>query len=74
MAELPSSTTCREVFTTLAVAASVMVTGLEPQSKVMMPPAATAATTAAEVQPPGVPLPMTWSGELVSTGRPAAGT
>jgi len=40
----------------------------------MTPPAATAATTAAEVQLAGVPSPMTWSGWLVLTGRPASGT
>ena len=70
----PSSTTWWLVFTTLAVAVMVIVTGLGPQSKVMMPPSATAWTTAAEVQPAGVPLPMTWSGWLVSTAWPASGT
>ena len=35
-----------------------MVTGPGPQSKVMMPPWATAATTAAEVQLAGVPVPI----------------
>ncbi len=39
-----------------------MVTGLGPQLKVMIPPAATARTTAAEVQPAGEPLPITRSG------------
>ena len=37
----------------------VIVTGFGPQLKVMMPPMATALTTAAEVQPAGVPWPMT---------------
>ena len=40
----------------------------------MMPPAATAATTAAEVQLAGVPVPITRSGCDVSTGWPATGT
>src|SRR6202034_1136503 len=69
----PSSTTWWLVFTTLAVAVIVIVTGLGPQSKVMMPPSATACTTAADVQPEGEPSPITWSGWLVSTARPAAG-
>src|SRR6202034_3971237 len=69
----PSSTTWWLVLTTLAVAVIVIVTGLGPQLKVMMPPSATACTTAAEVQPAGEPSPITWSGWLVSTARPAAG-
>jgi hypothetical protein len=52
----------------------VMVTGAGPQSKVIFPPAATAATTAAEVQLAGVPLPTTRSGRRVSTARASAGT
>jgi hypothetical protein len=52
----------------------VMVTGAGPQSNVMMPPAATARTTAAEVQAAGVPEPMTWSGWRVSTALASAGT
>jgi hypothetical protein len=52
----------------------VMVTGAGPQSKVITPPAATAATTAADVQPAGVPLPTTRSGLRVSTARASAGT
>jgi hypothetical protein len=52
----------------------VIVTGAGPQSKVITPPAATAATTAAEVQLAGVPLPITRSGSLVSTARASAGT
>jgi hypothetical protein len=52
----------------------VIVTGRGPQEKVITPPAATAATTACEVQLAGVPSPMTWSGWLVLTGRPAGGT
>jgi hypothetical protein len=52
----------------------VTVTGSGPQSKVITPPRATAETTAADVQLAGVPLPMTWSGLLVSTARASAGT
>ena len=52
---------------TFAVAVIVMVTGAGPQSKVMMPPAATAFTTAAEVQLAGVPVPTLRDGWLVST-------
>jgi hypothetical protein len=40
----------------------------------MIPPAATALTTSADVQLAGVPLPTTRVGLLVSTARPAAGT
>jgi hypothetical protein len=40
----------------------VIVTGPGPQLKVMMPPAATAATTAADVQLAGEPSPITRSG------------
>ncbi|BFU43101.1 hypothetical protein KRMM14A1004_13380 [Krasilnikovia sp. MM14-A1004] len=59
---------------TFAVARIVIVTGSGPQSNVITPPAATARTTAAEVQLAGVPVPTTRSGRLVSTARPAAGT
>src|ERR1700733_10730393 len=69
----PSSTIWWLVFTTLAVAVMVMVTGFGPQLNVMMP-RATALTTAAEVQPAGVPLPMTWLGWLVFTAAPACAT
>src|SRR3954447_7167284 len=69
----PSSTTRREVLTTFAVVASVIVTGFRPQEKRMTPPLATAATTAAEVQPAGVPRPTTRSGCEVSTARASAG-
>src|SRR5579863_850717 len=40
----------------------------------MIPPAATASTTAAEVQEAAVPSPITWVGWVVPTARPAAGT
>src|SRR5215472_5846293 len=52
----------------------VIVTGLGPQLNVMTPPAATAATTAADVQLAAVPSPITWSGWLVATAWAAAGT
>jgi hypothetical protein len=58
----------------VAVAVIVIVTGAGPQLNVMTPPAATAAVTAAGVQLAGVPSPITWSGWLVSTAWPAAGT
>ncbi|GIH81111.1 hypothetical protein Plo01_75400 [Planobispora longispora] len=51
-----------------------MVTGPGPQEKVMTPPAATARTTAREVQLPGVPSPTTRVGREVSTGRASGGT
>src|SRR5687767_4849379 len=71
----PSSTTAGPwSLRTLAVAVMVIVTGAGPQSKVITPPAATAATTAAEVQLAGVPLPITRSGSRVSTARASAGT
>jgi hypothetical protein len=52
----------------------VITTGRGPQEKVMTPPAATAATTAAEVQLAAVPLPMVRAGCEASAARPAAGT
>ena len=58
----PSSTTSGRVLTTLAVEVITMVSGLGPQLKVMIPPAATSRTTAAAVQPAGVPSPITWLG------------
>jgi hypothetical protein len=51
-----------------------MVTGLGPHEKSMIPPARTAATTAAEVQLAAVPLPTTWVGCDVSTGPAPTGT
>jgi hypothetical protein len=60
--------------TTFAVAVILIVTGLEPQLKRMIPPRATARTTAAEVQLAAVPLPMTVVARRVSTARAAAGT
>jgi hypothetical protein len=70
----PPSMTIRLPCTIFAVAVIVIVTGPGPQLKVIMPPSATAWTTAAEVQLAGVPCPMTWSGWAVLTARPAAGT
>jgi hypothetical protein len=58
----------------LAVDLIVMVTGSGPHEKVMIPPAATAATTASEVQLFGVPSPMTRVGWAVSTARASTGT
>src|SRR3954471_2586545 len=51
-----------------------MVTCLRPQLKTMIPPRATARTTAAEVQLFAVPLPISRVGCEVFTGFPAAGT
>src|ERR1700692_4807055 len=70
----PSRTTCGLVFITFAVVLILIVTGLGPHENRMMPPARTAATTAAEVQLAAVPRPTTRLGWDVSTGRPAAGT
>ena len=42
----------------IAVAAMMIVTGLEPHRNRMMPPRATAATTLADVQLAAVPLPI----------------
>src|SRR3954463_4544782 len=70
----PARTTWLFLLRTLAVALMVIVTGFGPQLKVMMPPAATALTTAAEVQLAAVPVPTVRVGWLVSTGRAAAGT
>ncbi len=70
----PSSTTRLLVFGTQAVLFIRIVTGLLPQLNVMIPPAATARITAAEVQFAGVPSPITWLGWLVLTAWPAGGT
>src|SRR4051812_26536151 len=70
----PSRTTREEVLTTIAVAVSVVVTGFLPQRNRLRPPWARAATTAAEVQLAGVPLPTTRVGCDVSTARASAGT
>src|SRR5215469_10644406 len=70
----PSITVLRWVFTTLAVALIVIVTGFLPQLKVITPPLATARTTAADVQLRGEPLPITRFGCDVFTARAAVGT
>jgi hypothetical protein len=70
----PSITTRRLVLTTFAVCRIPIPIGSGPQSKVITPPFATALTTFRPEQLPGVPLPITWSGWLVSTARPAFGT
>ena len=51
-----------------------MVTGLDPQLNRMIPPRATAATTASEVQLDGVPDPTSRVGWDVSTACASAGT
>jgi hypothetical protein len=53
-----------------AVARIVIVTGFGPQENLMTPPAATADTTARDVQLLGLPVPMTRVGCEVSTARP----
>src|SRR5205809_2795833 len=70
----PSSTTRGLALRTFAVAFIVMVTGPDPHEKAMTPPAATALTTASEVQLSGVPEPMTRVGWLVSAAAASAGT
>ena len=70
----PSSTTRRLVFTTLAVRRSSIRTGSGPQRNLMIPPFATARTTARDVQLRGVPLPTQRSGWEVSTARACRGT
>jgi hypothetical protein len=70
----PSNTTLALVFLTFAVALILIVTGFGPQANRMIPPARTAATTAAEVQPADVPWPTTWFACEVLTACPAAGT
>src|ERR1700722_474420 len=70
----PSSTTRWLVLVTSAVARITIVSGLGPQSKVISPPALTAATTAADVHRAGVPLPITCVGCELLTARAAAGT
>src|SRR6185437_11439120 len=69
----PSSTTRCRVLGTVAVLRITIVTGFGPQLNLVIPPAATARTTAADVQLAGVPRPMTWFGWLVFTARPAGG-
>ena len=62
------------VWLAVAVAVMVIVTGLGPQLNVMIPPLATARTTAREVQLAAVPRPITQVGWAVLTARPAGGT
>src|SRR5689334_25190837 len=69
----PSSTSLGLALRTFAVAVIVIVTGAGPHENVMTPPAATAATTAADVQLAGVPLPTVRVGWLVSTACASAG-
>src|SRR3954454_12810617 len=65
----PSSTSFAVLLRILRVWLRVIVTGFAPQLNVTTPPAATADTTAAEVQLAAVPLPTTWSG-LLTSSRP----
>jgi hypothetical protein len=51
----------------------VIVTGAGPQKNVITPPAATAATTASDVQLAGVPSPITRVGFDVSSAAASAG-
>jgi hypothetical protein len=60
--------------TTLAVCLISMRTGFGPQRNLMMPPFATARTTARDVQLRGVPVPTHRSGFDVSTARASRGT
>src|SRR3990167_9049732 len=57
-----------------AVSSSSITTGSGPQSNVMMPPFATAATNAAPVQLAGVPVPTTCVGDEVSSAPAPVGT
>ena len=59
---------------TFAVDVRTIVTGSGPQSKVMTPPFATAATNASPVQLAGVPVPTTVVGDDTSSAWPSAGT
>ena len=58
---------------TFAVDVSTIVVGSAPQSNVMMPPCATAATNASPVQLSGVPLPITVVGDETSSGIASGG-
>src|SRR4029453_9366886 len=72
---LPSSTIRGPLaLRTFAVAFMVIVTGSGPQLNVITPPAATADTTASDVQLAGVPVPITRVGRLVSTACAWVGT
>ena len=70
----PSRTTRRLVLTTLAVRFISIRTGSGPQRNRMIPPLATARTTARDVQLCAVPVPTQRSGCEVSTARAAGGT
>jgi hypothetical protein len=59
---------------TFAVCVRTIVTGSGPQSKVITPPFATAATKASPVQLAAVPVPTTVVGFDTSSARPSAGT
>src|SRR5204863_10207561 len=73
---LPPSITMRGPvsLTIFAVSSSAIVTGSGPQSNVITPPAATAATNAVLVQLSGVPVPTTVRGDDTSSAAASAGT
>src|SRR5262245_34070245 len=58
---------------TFAVDVRTIVTGSGPQSKVIMPPFATAATNASPVQLAGLPVPMTVVGDDTSSAWATGG-
>src|SRR6185436_10027129 len=58
---------------TFAVDVSTIVTGSGPQSNVMTPPSATAATNASPVQLAGVPVPTTVVGDDTFSGCASGG-
>src|SRR4051812_33042006 len=70
----PSMTTGPVLLKTFAVVVSVIVAGAAPQSKVMTPPFATAATNASAVQLAGVPVPTTVRGLVMLSACASAGT
>src|SRR5690606_19549315 len=61
------------LFTTFAGLSITIVTGSGPQSKTILPPWATASTTASQSQLSGVPSPITTSGLETSLVAAAAG-
>ena len=62
------------MLTTFAVRFISIRTGSGPQRNLMIPPFATARTTARDVQLRGVPVPTQRSGREVSTARASRGT
>src|SRR3954469_24331497 len=70
----PSMTTGPVSLNTFAVAATTIVAGAAPQSNVMAPPFATAATNASDVQLAAVPSPMTVFALVMLSACASAGT